>query len=362
MADEDKTTEQLLEELQAARQEIANARSLADNSRDNIMRYDRQLRHIFVNRAALEVTGISASEALGKTHRELGFPAALCDLWEARIASVFDTGESAQVEFDVELPGGKVWLDLRLHPELDADGGVCSVLAVSRDITDRKHAEESLRQRTAELEALFQASPDLSFRLSSDGTILDFHTGRASDLYTTPDKFLGRRMQDVLPADVGQQFQQAYEQALDGATVSLEYALAVPSGAKVFEARVIPLPDNQVYVLVRDITDRKRAQEERSALEAQLQQAQRLEGLGVLASGIAHDFNNLLVGIYGNMDLALRGLEEGSSTLRYIANAKMAAKRAADLIGQMPALLGGVYDATKGTLWIGAHSDARRPF
>ncbi len=462
MVDGGATTAALLEELKAARQEIANARSIADNSRDNIMRFDREFRHTFVNRAASDMAGFSAGETLGKTPREIGFPAALCDLWEAKIASVFDTGQSAEVEFDIELPGGKVWMDMRLHPELDADGHVCSVLAASRDITHRKRAEEALRQRTAELEALFGASPDLSFRLRADGTIVDFHAGRAADLYTTPDQFLGRRMQDVLPPDVGEQFVDTIGRAQAGSMVSMEYALVVPSGAKTFEARVMPLQDSELYVLVRDITerklaeerasyerglmqtlmscipdfvyfkdrdrrfvraslafcdllqvgpediigrrdeelfapevaeltadddrrvietgtpivnkeecggpvdgatqwvlttkmpwyddggdiiglygisrnitDRKRAEQERRQLEAQLQQAQKLEGLGVLASGIAHDFNNLLVGIYGNMDLALREQQEGSSSLRYLADAKTAAGRAAELVGQM---------------------------
>ena len=57
--------------------------------------------------------------------------------------------------------------------------------------------------------------------------------------------------------------------------------------------------------IVRDLTQRKRAEEERLQLERQLQQSQRLESLGVLAGGIAHDFNNILMAVLGNADLAL---------------------------------------------------------
>lgn len=86
--------------------------------------------------------------------------------------------------------------------------------------------------------------------------------------------------------------------------------------------------------------EREQAELHRRALEAQLQQAQKLESLGVLASGLAHDFNNLLVGIYGNMDLALHHLDAESPVRECVDRAKTASRRAADLISQMLAYAG----------------------
>ncbi len=117
-------------------------RSLAENSRDYIMRYDLQGRHTYMNPAALAVTGASEAEILGKTHREAGFPEDLCAMWEEQITQVFATGKPRQTEFSWQSTAGPVYLDWRLTPELDGQGRVFSVLGVSRDITERKQLEK----------------------------------------------------------------------------------------------------------------------------------------------------------------------------------------------------------------------------
>jgi signal transduction histidine kinase/ActR/RegA family two-component response regulator len=89
-----------------------------------------------------------------------------------------------------------------------------------------------------------------------------------------------------------------------------------------------------------DITDRKRAEEERRSLEARVQHAQKLESLGILAGGIAHDFNNLLTGILGNVSLALDGLAEDAPLLGNLRRVERAAERAAELTNQMLAYAG----------------------
>jgi signal transduction histidine kinase len=93
-------------------------------------------------------------------------------------------------------------------------------------------------------------------------------------------------------------------------------------------------------MLRTEMSERQRAEEERRKLEVQVQHAQRLESLGVLAGGIAHDFNNLLVGILGNADLALTELPLQSSASQRIEDVKVAAVRAAELTRQMLAYSG----------------------
>lgn len=123
-------------------------------------------------------------------------------------------------------------------------------------------AEENLRRRTSELQSIFRAFPDLYFRLAPDGTILDYNAGHESYLYVPPEIFLGKRMQDVLPPNVGRLFFEAVPQVLKTKSlVSIEYSLRMPSGEQSFEARLLPLVENQVMVLVRNMTDRKKAEE-----------------------------------------------------------------------------------------------------
>jgi signal transduction histidine kinase/ActR/RegA family two-component response regulator len=95
-----------------------------------------------------------------------------------------------------------------------------------------------------------------------------------------------------------------------------------------------------VLVIRRYLADRERAEQERGALEAQVQYVQKLESLGVLAGGIAHDFNNLLATILGNANLAMQDLPEGSTVRRRIERLDAAARHAASLTSQLLAYSG----------------------
>jgi len=125
-----------------------------------------------------------------------------------------------------------------------------------------KQAEINLLRRTFELQTIFRAFPDLFFRLEGDGTILDYHAGDTSYLYVPPEMFLGKRMRDVLPPQVGKLFDEAqWEVLATNAMVSIEYSLPMSQGEQNYEARLLPLVDNQIMVIVRNITEQKRAEE-----------------------------------------------------------------------------------------------------
>ena len=107
------------------------------------MRFDRKHRHLYVNPAVEEKAQIPASEFIGKTHTELGFPDNLVKLWDEAIDQVFQTGRPNRVEF--QLPTG-AWTDWLLFPEFAPDGTVRAVITADRDITRRKELEEELIQ------------------------------------------------------------------------------------------------------------------------------------------------------------------------------------------------------------------------
>jgi signal transduction histidine kinase/CheY-like chemotaxis protein len=96
----------------------------------------------------------------------------------------------------------------------------------------------------------------------------------------------------------------------------------------------------QVLGVATDITARKHAEEERRELELRMQQAQKLESMGILAGGIAHDFNNLLVAMLGNADLALLDLSPDNLAAASVRRIRTAALRASDLANQMLAYSG----------------------
>ncbi|MEI7848252.1 MAG: PAS domain-containing protein, partial [Chloroflexota bacterium] len=149
---ERKRTEQALMEKEE------QYRAIAESSSDFIMRYDRNFKHIYANRIALESTGLPVEQYIGKTHHEMGFPEHLCKLWEQHIQSVFDTGKSSQMEFAVEMAPGIMHLDLVFNPEFSPDGNVNSVIGISRNISERKQAEA---QKQAAFEALQQKNDEM---------------------------------------------------------------------------------------------------------------------------------------------------------------------------------------------------------
>lgn len=116
-------------------------------------------------------------------------------------------------------------------------------------------------------------------------------------------------------------------------------------GVRRLELSEVPVLDAEgnaveVHGIAQDITGRKRAEEEQLALERQVQHAQKLEGLGVLASGIAHDFNNILAAVLGYADLAMDDLGETHPALPSVREIVKGANRAADLTRQMLAYSG----------------------
>jgi PAS domain S-box-containing protein len=118
--------------------------TLTDNSPDILTRFDRQMRHVFVNAAVERVTGVDRSTVLGKTNRELGMPPAICDAWERALASVFERGEPCSIELEVETPSGRRCFVSRLIPERGDSGEVEHALGITHDVTEQKQAAQAL--------------------------------------------------------------------------------------------------------------------------------------------------------------------------------------------------------------------------
>ncbi|MGV3710582.1 MAG: PAS domain S-box protein, partial [Gemmatimonas sp.] len=119
--------------------------TLADNSPDVLARFDRELRHVFVNKTIERLTGIPTYQFLGRTHRELGVQVGQSELWENTVRAVFETGQDRAVEFESESEdGSRMYFSGRFVAELAPDGSVETVLGVIRDDTSARVAKEAL--------------------------------------------------------------------------------------------------------------------------------------------------------------------------------------------------------------------------
>jgi signal transduction histidine kinase/CheY-like chemotaxis protein/ligand-binding sensor domain-containing protein len=138
------------------------------------------------------------------------------------------------------------------------------------EVAERLRTEERLRRTTTELQSVFQAFPDLSFLLSAEGRILEYQASNSSALYVSPEQFMGEKMQDVLPTEIGHLFADALDKcASDNLLQQIEYVLPFDDREQGFEARLVPLDEGEVFVIVRDITERHKAQ---AGLEELVQQ------------------------------------------------------------------------------------------
>jgi len=220
-----------------------------------------------------------------------------------------------------------------------------SVERLNEEIAEREHAEEQLKVEHDHLSAMTDALPDLLLEVDKEGCIYDVRAPDSRLLGDPPDALIGRNVDGVFRGDAVQVIMEALGQAAQtgshrGATFSTQMA----TGRRWFELSISVRgqrnDDSRFVMLARDVTDRRAAEQGKIALERQLQHAQKLESLGVLAGGIAHDFNNLLVGILGNADLALDETSPVSPIRRNLKEIENAAKRAADLANQMLAYSG----------------------
>jgi PAS domain S-box-containing protein len=180
---------------------------------------------------------------------------------------------TAAYEYRVFHQDGRLrWLAATLTADWDTTAQCWMVTTVNTDISDRKQSEIALQHKTSELQAIFDALPDVYFRLDAESRICDYHCQREDLLYAPPALFLGKQLCEVLPPDLEQRLTAAIAMARQGRSlVTLEYPLLVPAGLHDFEARMQPLGDGQVIVIVRDISDRKRLEAERRQSQQDLQ-------------------------------------------------------------------------------------------
>ena len=155
------------------------------------------------------------------------------------------------------------------YREFDADRGM---LERSLEISSNE-----LFQANSEMRAVFQAIPDLLFRVDHQGLILAVKAGATNDLLLEPRQLIGRRIQDIPIEPAGRPLQAAIAQVAQGKKpVTIEYSLPRPGRENFYEARLAPTLDNQIVILIRNNTERRRLQriksleDEISTLETKL--------------------------------------------------------------------------------------------
>ena len=153
--------------------------------------------------------------------------------------------------------------ELRVAPMTDRLGRHSGRLIMVRDITDRVRSADELDQRTAELQTILQAFPDLMFRLDDNGRFLGYTASPQTPLYLSPDQSSGRRIDEMLPEPIGRQLLDAVMRVrLENAPQAVDYSLPIDDHTHWYEARLFPTRRKDIIGVVRDVTERKQAETE----------------------------------------------------------------------------------------------------
>ncbi|OGP58891.1 MAG: hypothetical protein A2V67_20660, partial [Deltaproteobacteria bacterium RBG_13_61_14] len=326
----------------ALRESEERYRNLVETSPDAITVTDLQGKILMVNPQALKLYGTNRmDEVVGRNALKFIAPQDR-ERTRENMLKTLKTGRVRSLEYHIFHKDGSFYpVELNASVLRDAAGQPIGFIGITRDITERKRLEEARRESERFLANIFASIQDGISILDTDFNIIRVNP--------TMEKWYAHNQPLA-----GKKCYQAYHERKEFCEIcpsrrTLETGEAgyeiVPKrgpGGEItgwLDLYSFPLLDparntiTGVIEYVRDITERKR-------LEAQVQHAQKLESLGILAGGIAHDFNNLLVSILGHAGLAQRRLPGDSPAQSSLLQIETAARRAADLTKQMLAYSG----------------------
>ena len=227
----------------------------------------------------------------------------------------------------------------------DASGRPVRIVGSMIDISARKRGDAVLQASEARHRAVLESAMDAIVGMD--------HAGRVTEFNPSAERMFGRARADVLGQEMASviippSYREAHRRGLarylaTGQTVILggrvEVAALRADGSEfpveltITRVRMEDPPAFNAYI--RDLTEQKRAESARSSLEAQLQQAQKMEAIGRLAGGVAHDFNNLLTVITGRAHMLLTRLKPGEPMHRDVELIQKTSQRAVTLTSQL---------------------------
>jgi len=355
----------------ALKESEAKYRQLIETAQEGIWAIDAGCITTFVNPRMAEILGYTPSEMLGKS---------LFWFMEKKKAGTVhryleDCRRGTRGERDLEFirkDGARVYTSLRVSPLSDDQGNSLGVLALVADITDRKKAEEELKrhrdhleqlvtERTSELattnkrlrqkiadhrlsEILLRESEAKYLTLVNqardgvvviqDGLYRFVNQAMANMSGYTIEELVDKPILDLAAAEYREQTAQWYFMQLAGDMVTPFHETKILCGdgaakdAEVSSAIIEYGGRQALMAIIRDVTKHKKIEEE-------LQKAQRLESIGLLAGGIAHDFRNILMAIVGNISLAKLYLHPEDKIYAFMDQAEKASMRAKGLTQQL---------------------------
>jgi PAS domain S-box-containing protein len=307
-------------------------RDILDALPDPVFAKDALGRYTMVNAAAARVIGRRADEVVGSDDATL-FPQNAAQIREDDLPVL--SGETRSFEETLDLAGVERMFLTSKVPWRGPDGEILGLIGVSKEITEQKRAEASLRESEERFARLVEASADMITVIDEQGVVRYDSPAVERILGWLGSERVGRSVFEYLHPDDVDELRRVFAEFVrsPGATQTATVRVRHAGGSwRLIEALGRNLLDDP---LIRGVVVNARDVTERAALEERLAQAQKLEAIGRLAGGVAHDFNNLLTAVIGHAELLDRRLAPLAPERADLGEIRHAAQRAAQLTRQL---------------------------
>jgi PAS domain S-box-containing protein len=324
---------------QKLRESERRYQELVDSAPNFIASFDLNDRYTAGNKAVCDILGRREEEVLGHTLEEVGLPAGVAREWLAQQALTRETGRTQTLETVVSFGGASPRVLRRTtNPMYGEDGSLIGVSALSIDITDQRSSEE----RNQKLSRAIEEMDEVMFTTTADGVITYVNPAFERIYGYTRDEAVGSTPRIIksghMPAGA---YRNLWMELTAGRTVRQEFLNRRKDGHLVrVVASVSPIHGDDgrltgFTAVQRDVTEERRAEDDRRKLEQHLAQAAKMQSLGTLAGGIAHDFNNILSIVITHAAVAEMSRANPVRLADALATIKAAVQRGAGLSRQI---------------------------
>ncbi len=314
-------------------------RTLIEAIPDMILFKDAQGRHLIVNRAAEEMTGHSREEFIGKTVDDLLPPATAAECWKSDREAMKATNLIPVEEQVFEVKGRQRYVEMVKAPMIDEGNNVIGLVAIGRDITEHKRAEEALRNSERFIRTILDSVDEGFIVVDPEFRVLIANKAYGEQTGVSCDAAIGRHCYEITHQS-GRPCHEAGEECAvlsvlrTGEPSSAFHQHLDEKGEMLYvETKAFPIKDasgsvTSVIETVNNVTEKRLLEEERL-------KSQKIEAIGTLAGGIAHDFNNLLQGVFGYISMAKMHLEHKESASAMLEQAESALQQSVNLTNQL---------------------------
>jgi len=317
---------------EAIKERNATTQAFMDYSQSLVIIKDHELRPVYFNKLYREL--FPADDWMGKKPEEI-FPPDVAEAMSVQDRKALAEGFSHYEETWTDKSGEEHVFETRKF-RIDRRGHHPLLGAIINDITERKRAEEKLKESENRYRRLIEQAADGIFLVDEKGNYLLVNSAFSRMIGYTEEELLALNVLDTYPDELRDVGRERLTRVVAGESLRFERTMKRKDGSIFFvELSVTRLEDGRQQGIIHDVTERKNAEEEKKRLEIQLAQVQKMEAIGTLAGGIAHDFNNILLAVMGYAQLALEDIATPGKAGRYIMEVLKAGDRARDLVNQI---------------------------